>query len=135
MNLSRIITVAQRMNTLCIRAAYSNEIEDRRRHLVQEFNCLAEDLGKITSANGRPDWTETTGQVALLLVEAIRADEASFDGFQPIGHVAVVDTRLALVANALGLRLEDAATAPVEPEDEDAMAAVEGGRIVREAAE
>lgn len=130
MDLPPIIRSAERMNTLCLRAAYSDEVDERRRSLVTEFERLATSLGKLTSPNGRPNWSEVAGQVSLLLVEAVKADEATIAGMTPVGHIAVVQTRLMLVANAFGLRIEDAATADTYPltrsEDEPARDHVEG---------
>lgn len=125
MNTTLIIRAAERMNTLCIRAAYSDEPDARRGRLVEEFNRLTEDMGKMTSPFSRPAWSEVVGQTSLLLVEAVRADEATIGAMIPAGHVAVLATRLVLLADAFGMTLADAATAPAEADDEAAAAAVE----------
>lgn len=130
MDLPPIIRSAERMNTLCLRAAYSDEVDERRRSLVTEFERLATSLGKLTSPNGRPNWSEVAGQASLLLVEAAKAIEASSGTMVPVGHISVISTRLRILASAFGLHLEDAATADTapltRPEDEPARDHVEG---------
>lgn len=125
MNVALIIRAAERMNTLCIRAAYSDVSDERRKSLVEAFNRLAEDMGKMTSARSRPSWSEVAGQVSLLLVEAVKADEATLGTMIPAGHVALLSTRLLLLADSLGLTLADSATALSDVDDEAAMSAVE----------
>lgn len=129
-DLPSLVRAAERMNTLCLRAAFSNEPDDRRRALVTEFNALATSLGKLTSGCNRPDWSEVPGQVSMLLVESVKADEARVGTMVPAGHISVLNVRLIMLANAFGLKLEDAATAPEDtitrPEDEPARAWAEG---------
>lgn len=136
MNLSDIISATEAMLTLAKRAAVSDDIDARRAELLQRFDAMATDLGKIALRFKPTDWENVQLQVAIhaLHTEAIHADERRSGTFAHLGSETAVLTNLCRLAAVLGYTLEDAATAPVdEPEDIAARIHAEGHQM--EAAE
>lgn len=132
---TKIIRATERMLTITLRMAVTDDMDARRRELISAFERMATDLGKIASSK----WHYATNVAHIheavrgLHMEAAQADERRCGAFAHMGSEMAVLTHLHALASALGFILSDAATARVDPDDIDAMTAVEGIEVMRAA--
>ena len=134
MNTDLIIMACEGMWTATKRAGINSDLKDEHRtHVRAMFDDLATNLELLAEPTGsRPEWEAVHEAVVHLHTAAVTADELRVGSFEHVS-IATVRQRLAVLANTLGYRLEDAATAPLD--DDAALAAVEGGEPERMAAE
>lgn len=137
---TKIIHACEKMWTYSKRVQFAHLRDDHRMKLLNTFEVLATDLGKIVTRFGKPDWLRVQIAVTDLHSAAISDEEARAGTFHLIGSEMALVTSLHGLAANLGCTLEDAATAHVEalnPEDEQARLYAEGhGKVeVLDAAE
>lgn len=127
-----IIRATEKLYTLTKRAAVSERYQDHRERALVVFEDLATNLGKIATRIGAPDWLMVMEKVHFLHTEAVQAEERRSGTFTHIGSETALVTSLHALAAVLGYALADIEAAA---DDDAALAAVEGGEPVREAAE
>lgn len=130
---TKIIAATEKLYTLTKRAAVSDCRDVRRDEVLGRFRLLATDLSKLVDAIGRPDWETAHEAVVNLHTAACVAEERRLAPFTHLGSETAVLTNLHALAAILGFALSDAATARVDPDDIDAMTAVEGVEVMRAA--
>lgn len=125
MNLPRIIHHTEKLDTLCIRLAYTFDRDTRCDEITAAFEAMATDIGKLATRFRPADWASVQTRISELRWAAVKADEARVAMFAHVGSEAALVTSLHGFAACLGYVLADAATAPADIEDDAAMAAVE----------
>lgn len=128
-----LIRHTEKLDTICYRLMRPADRDQRRTELVKAFEAMATDLGKLAIATDRPNWGAVHGAMMNLRIAAANADESRLDTFAHVGAEAALLTSLYAFASVLGFILDDAATAPADVDDDDAMAAVEGHDVLRAA--
>lgn len=127
LNTRTIISATERMLTITLRMAVTDDMDGRRKDLIAAFEAMATDLGKLASS----EWPPATNvahiheAVQRLHTEAVQADERRCGTFTHLGSETAVLTNLHALAATLGFTLSDAATADI-PEDEIARRYAEG---------
>jgi hypothetical protein len=137
MNTTHLIRHTERLDTLCYRLMRPADQEQRRVEIVQAFEAMATDLGKIAIGTDRPQWGAIHAAMMELRIASVNFDESRIGDFKHVGAEAALVTALHAFASKLGFILEDAGGTPAWIDDDAARAAVEGldGPVVREAAE
>lgn len=133
MNHAQLIRHTERLDTIAIRLAYTHDRDARRADLIEAFKVMCTDIGKLATRFRPAEWATMQTHMSELRWNAVKADEARSATFAHVGAEAALLTSLHAFAAVLGFVLADAATAAGEPEDMEAMSAVEGGQL--EAAE
>lgn len=114
---ARIISATERMWTLSKRAWLSSTRDDHREALIEAFDKLCTDLGKMTVECGKADWMRAQIAVTDLHSAAVADEEARAGTFTQIGSELRLSVALHGLATNLGFTLEpidDAAQAEVE---------------------
>ena len=127
LNTRTIISATERMLTITLRMAVTDDMDGRRKDLIAAFETMATDLGKIASSEWHPatNVAHIHDAVRKLHTEAVQADERRCGTFTHLGSETAVLTNLHALAAVLGFVLSDAATADI-PEDESARRYAEG---------
>jgi len=133
---TKIIRATERMLTITLRMAVTDDMDGRRKELIAAFEAMATDLGKIASSEWHPatNVAHVHDAVRRLHTEAVQADERRCGTFTHLGSKTAVLTHLHALAAHLGFILSEADTADLTPEDEIARRYAEGHET-REAAE
>lgn len=135
LNTTKIIRATERMLTITLRMAVTDDMDGRRKELIAAFEAMATDLGKLASIEWRPatNVAHIHDAVRRLHTEAVQADERRSGTFAHLGSETAVLTHLFALAAVLGFTLFDADASDTTPEDEIAQRHAEGH--MQEAAE
>jgi hypothetical protein len=122
---AQFVRMANKVYVAALRAERGEDQATRRAELVVTFEQLCTDTGRLCIGHDRPKWHLVKARAHDLLLAAIDGESTRIDAMVSIGAITARIAAIAMMADALGMRVALAETADEEIE-QAARLTVEG---------